>query len=185
MINDKGEALLADFGISRLDDKFFCSMDSIVQYGNCRWLARELLVGLGDKIPKPRPNERGAPPDEEYTRATSWSDMWSFGMTFIEVLSEKHPFAQLCFDIRVLWEIIEHKLPTRPTSRDLSDELWELVERCWDITPERRPSANDMKTQIETSLSRLHQPPNLTFTLLHPQSAPELLENAASVSSIR
>ena len=29
--------------------------------------------------------------------------------------------------------------PPRPTHRGLTDELWELIERCWDADPRKRP----------------------------------------------
>ena len=29
--------------------------------------------------------------------------------------------------------------PPRPSHPDLTDDLWELTERCWDADPRRRP----------------------------------------------
>ncbi|KAH8110215.1 kinase-like domain-containing protein [Phellopilus nigrolimitatus] len=170
LISDNENALLSDFGISRINSEVFTAVSSKLQHGNTRWLARELIFGLGGKEPKPRREEEISDDDAAYLKATTYSDMWSFGMTFIELLTEKIPFADGVgrLDAAVLMSIHSGTLPERPHVDEhdvlcLPDELWETVRRCWDSVPEKRPSASEMLVQLEKALRvpkvdvRLHE----------------------------
>ena len=63
LVNNNKEAVLADFGLSRLDRDMFNNFASTVDDGCLRWRAPELMFPE-DGIPKPSPA----------------SDMWAFGM---------------------------------------------------------------------------------------------------------
>ena len=65
MINEKHHALVADFGLSRLDSTFFNSLTSSLEHGCLRWQAPELLF----------PDENTIVP-----RPTPATDVWAFGM---------------------------------------------------------------------------------------------------------
>jgi serine/threonine protein kinase len=68
LVNDKGEALLCDFGLARLLEYSGCTTDNIV--GTARWMAPELIVsGPVLKLPQ----------------VTTCTDVWAFAMTALEV----------------------------------------------------------------------------------------------------
>lgn len=109
--------------------------------GSARWLAPELLEG---SIASP----------------TFPADTYSYAMAILELLTGKHPFANLKRDASVIHNIVVLKqMPTRPDLPDvkrwLSDNLWELMRKCWSADALARPLmsvvAAGMKS-IEASL---------------------------------
>lgn len=109
--------------------------------GSARWLAPELIEG---SIASP----------------TFPADTYSFAMAILELLTGKHPFANLKRDASVIHNIVVLKqIPTRPdlpeVKRWLSDDLWELMRKCWSSEALARPLmgvvAESMKN-IEASL---------------------------------
>jgi serine/threonine protein kinase len=109
--------------------------------GSARWLAPELIEG-------------------SITSPTYPADTYSFAMAMLELLTGRHPFANLKRDASVIHNIVVLKLmPTRPEASEvkrwLSDELWELMRRCWSPDAPARPPMSivtgDMK-KIEEGL---------------------------------
>ncbi|KLO08884.1 kinase-like protein, partial [Schizopora paradoxa] len=129
LVSDAGMAQLTDFGLSSVGDgmaHFGGSFSNSA--GNPRWLAPELLFpalyGLS-----------GNPTQE--------TDVYVFGMTALELFSGKVPFHDLT-DASVPLEVaIKGLKPARPgpisESRDLTDSIWELLEKCWQTDPLLRP----------------------------------------------
>ena len=68
-MNDKHEACIADFGLSRILEASGFTTKSVG--GTFRWMAHELLAPEGDSIPQ----------------VTAASDVWAFAMTVLEVRS--------------------------------------------------------------------------------------------------
>jgi serine/threonine protein kinase len=102
--------------------------------GSARWLAPELIEGTA---PSP----------------TYQSDIYSFGMTMLECVTLKHPYAHCKRDAMVIYEIVTAKrAPPRPQGDNieeyLTDEWWNAMESCWTDAP-RRPTM----TQIAGALS--------------------------------
>ena len=73
--------------------------------------------------------------------ATARSDTYSFAMLILECITEELPFSNIPRDVRVIEAIVSKKQrPPRPYGEhSVSDELWELMNRCWSIEPEERP----------------------------------------------
>ena len=73
LVNDKGDAQLADFGLSsvgNIGEGFSGSLSGSAATGNPRWLAPELMI----------------PIHSDASRTTSFeSDVYAFGMTALEV----------------------------------------------------------------------------------------------------
>jgi serine/threonine protein kinase len=74
LVNDKNEASIADFGLSRILETSGFTTKSIA--GTSRWMACELIA--------PEEEDEDHPP--ELTKAT---DVWAFAMTVIEVIEPK------------------------------------------------------------------------------------------------
>ncbi|TDL23005.1 kinase-like protein [Rickenella mellea] len=124
-------ACLGDFGLSRFRDFIESTLGSTTGNGTgtVRWQAPELLHNDND----------GA-----LVYASQESDMYSFGCVCIEVMTDEPPFAELKRDGAVVLAVSKGQKPQRPTgdcvSRGLNDSLWELMMRCWDDEPNRRPT---------------------------------------------
>ncbi|KDR73425.1 hypothetical protein GALMADRAFT_124495 [Galerina marginata CBS 339.88] len=130
LISKNGTARLSDFGLSKfLED---CGKAATATHSmNPRWFAPELL--------------HSAP-------VSTHSDVWSFGMVCLEILSGELPYSHITRDIAVLRELDNGKLPERPgriaTSQGLSDDMWDLMEKCWQTKPASRPSISDIKVAM-------------------------------------
>lgn len=99
---------------------------------NTRWFAPELLRNGG--------------------AVSTRSDVWSFAMVCLELMTGQPPYSNIPRDNTVLRELDHGKIPDRPgravTSRGLSDELWALLCKCWHKKPESRPSAATVKSRL-------------------------------------
>jgi len=93
-----------------------------------RWMSPELLdpdqFGRGDGRP------------------TKDSDCYALGMVILEVLTSKPPFLN-DNNLIVMRKIIEGERPGRPQGKRevwFTEDLWEMLERCWSPQPEERPA---------------------------------------------
>lgn len=170
LISDNRQALLADFGISRIDSERFADISLKVQHGNTRWLAPELLLGSKGQNPKPRSeddsNLEALQRDRKVVlKASKHTDVWSFGMTVLEVLTNARPYAKYCNDAFVIIQLYNRILPERPDIRGengeaaLSDGVWTTVSHCWREIPEDRPKASKLRRELTKAAKKCsHQP---------------------------
>lgn len=109
-------------------------MSTSVQYGNIRWLARELIFGIGDRQPKPWNRTDDRDTNEDYVKASVQTDMWSFGMTILEILTDENPFHEYANDYVAAMQIYDRILPTEPAAADKfgnvgpPSELWDGIQ---------------------------------------------------------
>ena len=76
------------------------------------------------------------------SRPTKESDCYALGMVTYEVLSGKAPFAASANFI-VMRKVIDGERPERPEGVQglwFTDELWEILNRCWEALSKSRPS---------------------------------------------
>jgi len=76
---------------------------------------------------------------------TTYSDTYSFAMLVLECITEEAPFSNLFRDTDVAHaRFVKKRCPPRPGGRGskgrVSDKLWDLMERCWSIKPDDRPT---------------------------------------------
>ncbi|KAJ8584512.1 kinase-like protein [Rhizopogon salebrosus TDB-379] len=126
------KACLTDFGLSTvlggpLNDRTV--EGSTVRYGAIRWTAPELLQ-LHDRPADVKP--------------TAQNDMYSFGRVMFHVFTLRVPWDDID-DYQVFHKILARKEITRPeilpTTRDITDARWNVIELCWSVDPSSRPSA--------------------------------------------
>ena len=105
-------------------------MSSCGQGGTVRWMSPERLdpktFGLKD------------------SRPTKASDCYALGMVVYEVLSGHEPFYQHGVYV-VPVKVFKGERPERPQEvegRWFTDEIWEILERCWKSNPSDRPGIN-------------------------------------------
>ncbi|KAK1216148.1 hypothetical protein PQX77_021227 [Marasmius sp. AFHP31] len=136
LINAEGNPLLADFGLSKMVEDmtstpFTQSNGAANLY---RWFAPEIYIGNG--------------------AVSLSSDVYSFAMTVLELLTHTHPFAQFRHPPEVVLSVANGRNPKRPThprvkERGLDDNLWKLMEECWDRTPSARPGIDEVLQRLE------------------------------------
>jgi len=143
-VDGTGRARLADFGLAVVTQ----SLDSVqsvdVQRGHtARWTAPEVL----DEKP--------------YSKET---DIFSFAMVMIEVRHGRYTTCQTSVDRRfvsmqaftgaipfsggsplaAITHITQGRRPPRPTHSTFTEDLWGLMQRCWDHDPHLRPEVSEV-----------------------------------------
>jgi serine/threonine protein kinase len=123
-----------------------------------RWRAPELMSG---------------PALERVTKA---SDVYAFAMTVIEVcfyhLSHKRsdakklsqitsgqvPFSHIRNDASVVYAVVSGGRPKRQHCPQVNDDIWAILEKCWDADPDKRPSIGILLRFIESQAATFPSP---------------------------
>jgi len=134
LVDDMGHARLADFGLAAVAPDFG-SPGSVRDGHAVRWAAPEIL-------------DRGRPVCKE-------SDIYSFGMVVIEAFTGKAPFYGVA-PTTVAVGVLSGKRPTRPTHQSLTNDIWEMIERCWDKDLQHRPDISEVVHCLQTALALQH-----------------------------
>ncbi|KAL4068811.1 kinase-like domain-containing protein [Scleroderma yunnanense] len=168
LISDDGRALLTDFGFSRLENSSF----SISSYthdkvrGSIRWIAPEVLDGKDSK------------------ELRAGADVWSFGMTVLELFTRADPFCGLSQVCAIMAKIVRGP-PDRPSDEDtcrrLTDEWWNLCFACWNSDPFSRPTMLRIVHQI-TEITRSRK--NSTDTITEPFETAEVTDKSFARYSV-
>ncbi|RIB01479.1 kinase-like domain-containing protein [Gigaspora rosea] len=123
LINDDGCAKISDFGVSKLADM---SYNHNQIYGIIPYVAPEVL---------------------EHGHYTKQSDIYSLGMIMWEVINGCKPFCDREYDAFLILEII---YGLRPKFIDgTPQELIDLIEKCWNYIPSKRPTANEIMNDLD------------------------------------
>ncbi|KII95384.1 hypothetical protein PLICRDRAFT_99108 [Plicaturopsis crispa FD-325 SS-3] len=135
MINQFGQPLLSDFGVSRMVEDMtgvpFTHSTGVNE--SYRWFAPEMLIGEGS--------------------FSTASDIYSFAMTMLELLTHDRPFSRIKHTTEVVIHTSRGRRPQRPNDpsveeRGLSDDLWEIMKRCWAENPKERPSIQEVLSAL-------------------------------------
>ncbi|EIM89601.1 kinase-like protein, partial [Stereum hirsutum FP-91666 SS1] len=139
LVDDNHQAILADFGISRLLDdtltiRSHASLTGSLN-GTFRWMAPECLSG---------------------TRAKKSSDVYSFAITAWEIFSGEVPFFGIYEPLLAKAVVDNGERPKRPgrLDKEENDSLWKLMESCWDGDPSARPSFVSIQDTMKYDLPR-------------------------------
>ncbi|OCH92666.1 kinase-like protein, partial [Obba rivulosa] len=141
LIDARGEACLTDFGLATLSYSNKLPTGSAGR-GCLRYMAPELMdpesIGLGKAT------------------LSLQSDIYSFGMTMWEIFSGDIPFSDCRQDATVILRVCKGERPKRllgtTTSAELPNGIWELIQRCWQPDPEKRPEVADILECVESVL---------------------------------
>ena len=169
MINQDGQACLADFGLTAIvsDPAYPTTFNSSVNAGTARWMSPERLNPIQFGVKDGRP--------------TKESDFYSLGMVVLEVLSGQVPFVEDLSDFTAMQKILDGGRPERPQGVEgvcFTDELWGMLQRCWLSWPTDRPTAEGvLKCLSHVSLN------DLQIVLLRSGVESRLIHSAISVAS--
>lgn len=142
VISDNFEPLIADFGMAKILQNVtgvpFTQSKGISE--SYRWFAPELATEPGE--------------------LSTYSDVFSFAMTILELMTGEQPFAEIRRTPEVLLKLVAGSRPRRPidprvAERGLNDTIWQLLERCWAAgqAPADRPSIQQVYEVLEVLAS--------------------------------
>ncbi|KAL5514114.1 hypothetical protein ACEPAG_2875 [Sanghuangporus baumii] len=135
LINQKGDLLLADFGLSKVMENVtgvqITHTSGISE--SYRWSAPELC-------------------SDPYILTTA-SDVFAFAMTVIELMTGEAPYSHIKRNSEVLIKMGGGERPLRPEGteiieRGLDDKLWNLLIRCWAADLAERPTIHEVITEL-------------------------------------
>ncbi|KIM42498.1 hypothetical protein M413DRAFT_444900, partial [Hebeloma cylindrosporum] len=139
LISANGVAHLTNYGMSKIRQEH--GQDISTPLDNIRWCAPELV---------------------RESSSSTQSDVWSYGMTCLQLLSGKVPYSEISQDIRVIRALDKGELPNRPrtdaTVGGLSESVWLLLRRCWRIDPRSRPTISVVKAALQRIREELNVP---------------------------
>ncbi|KAE9393764.1 kinase-like protein [Gymnopus androsaceus JB14] len=134
LVNDELKCCLADFGLSVVaaESEAWTISSSTANgiRGAVRWLAPEYLD-----------------PEESVQSQTS-RDVYAFGCTIVEIISQKIPFHDSRNDYAIMNRVIMGRRPDRPESIWCTDRLWSLTGKCWAHNPDDRPSVDEIHAKL-------------------------------------
>jgi serine/threonine protein kinase len=143
MIRDDGTPQIMDAGLSLIVSRADFTNASVC--GPCRWMPPEVLEPSDDL-------EYDIDADSDTDNIfpfSRWSDVYSFGMTVLEVLTGKAPYHHRRYDTVVILDIIHGTPPPRPAKEVVSDGLWTMLHHCWKPLPESRPPVRGVELWLE------------------------------------
>ncbi|KIO21539.1 hypothetical protein M407DRAFT_218120 [Tulasnella calospora MUT 4182] len=131
LVNDNYRAVFCDFGLARLyEDSGFGRLETSTGFkGSIRWCSPELING------QPR---------------TSSSDVYAWAWLVWEIMTGELPYQGTSADYAIMLKIFEGPRPHIDGEFRLGDclQVWELMTRCWEATPEERPTSDMCRTAI-------------------------------------
>ncbi|KAG1859313.1 kinase-like domain-containing protein [Suillus subalutaceus] len=140
LIDEDGNALLADFGLSRLladhETSFFQSHGP----GAIRWAAPEIIPLNPDT-----PNGEVSKPNKE-------SDIYSFGCIMMQVLSGQPPYSHILSEHTVTVAKFQGTPPRQPPA--IADVHWRYIDRCLSLDVDTRPLVDEVLEYIEVEYDR-------------------------------
>ena len=71
------------------------------------------------------------------------ADIYSFGMTLYSIIYNKIPFNEIKQRTKIILEILRGKRPVLNDENELKS-LNELIKRCWDAEPDKRPNFEEI-----------------------------------------
>lgn len=124
LVGEDGVAKLTDFGLSDFRKNKHVNKDK-GSIGAYRWKAPECLAG---------------------EPATFESDIYSFGMCIIEIVSGEFPWGMSLPDAAVKFHVKRGKLPPRPSGFD--DDEWVIVQQMCCFNPQERIDVASVVVQL-------------------------------------
>ncbi|RHZ67590.1 hypothetical protein Glove_300g128 [Diversispora epigaea] len=121
------------------------TLSYITDFGLCKPVTENDPENIYGVIPYMAPEtlSRG-----EYTKA---SDIYSFGMVMLEVLTSYPPYYNTPHDVNLVIKIREGLKPE--IKCEIPQFLREIMEKCWNFEPLNRPTAEELKSQLEKYIS--------------------------------
>ncbi|KAG9029682.1 hypothetical protein FRB95_005023 [Tulasnella sp. JGI-2019a] len=132
LVNDGGSAVLSDFSLSKSMEPD-TMMSQTGSQSSLRWWA---------------------PETQNHQTLSSHTDVYSWAMTALQIVSGHEPYYNIKAIGQLVSAINKHITPKRSDYDDSgellkNDRLWSLLEACWNADPKKRPSMDQVVTELE------------------------------------
>lgn len=159
-MNDDGEALLCDFGLSRVRHEKTRTLTGTRAGGSLRYLAPELIFS------------------DDHLRSNEASDIYALAMTFLALGTLQHPFTDIPNEQRAIRAAEQGRRPSQPEAlgclgMDQTSYLWLSMEMMWHHEPRVRPGVDYILSHL---LTLALDPPQLQSQPSHQDSEPSEVE---------
>lgn len=149
MISDDGTPQIMDAGLSLIVSRADFTVASLC--GPCRWMPPEVLDPSDEYDEyEPDSDSGNTATVADASPFTKQSDIYSLGMTILEVSTGKAPYHHRRYDTVVILDIIRGTPPPRPATESVSEGLWKLLQCCWESSPMCRPTARIVELWLDT-----------------------------------
>jgi serine/threonine protein kinase len=124
LINERCEALIADFGTTRSE----CDAGTLTSdTGTVHYAAPEMY--------------------KEAAYFSNEVDVFSFGLIMCEILTGRPVFAYSMMPFPIMRKVLTGNMPVIPAR--VGTAMQSLIARCWSMTPEDRPSFDDILKEFQ------------------------------------
>ncbi|TDL18930.1 kinase-like protein [Rickenella mellea] len=128
LIDNNGVAMITDFGRCKIMDDFDYSASVMT---HAAYVAPEIFR------------------DEHINSVTFRSDVWSLGMTALELFSGTKPLWRGERPIRIFHLVINREQPQPVDYPDFPGRYWEAFQNCWEFSPTDRPNADTILQRLQ------------------------------------
>jgi hypothetical protein len=151
VVNEDHRLLLIDFGVAKVEQIQTVVTSAGESHGTIRWMAPEIFRGSGLST---RTDTYAFAMTCLEVRLYLKAPAWDINGAYQKIFSGTHPFPHIERDVQVLFVVgVENRRPERPKgladARGLNDDLWRLIESCWDQDPLTRPSMSNVLLQLD------------------------------------
>ena len=131
---------VSDFGLSKVKERSSTLSNQTPNMGTARWMAPEMILFFDD-------DGRAKTSDcEESLRYPFKTDVHSFAMVCYEILTGRPPFSSVEYTSEVKKKVLHGDRPQLPSQ--CPSKLKALIEKCWSVKPETRPSFGDICEEL-------------------------------------
>ncbi|KAF8999841.1 hypothetical protein BDQ17DRAFT_1360497 [Cyathus striatus] len=168
LVDDDIHCVISDFGQSELKSEVCRISGMPLPGGTLRWQAPELLLGHGE--------------------LTSAVDIYAYAISCIEVLSFGQLPWPLSDDDAVRYLVLKEKSRPRIPAACTLSPMQELIRKCWDSKPERRPSFAAIALEQRWMLQAMEKEEAIALLQHHQMRAPTaeeyFLSRSRGISSL-
>jgi serine/threonine protein kinase len=84
-------------------------------------------------------------------------DVWSYAMVLYEITTNQIPYNHCQNQVQISREVCDKKeKPTFPKDREIDPTLRDLMNRCWNLDPQQRPSFSHIVQTLRDAKDFLH-----------------------------
>ncbi|CAE6335724.1 unnamed protein product [Rhizoctonia solani] len=143
LIDSSGRACICDFGLSRFIEDLKSA--DVSCSGTMRWMAPEQLIA-------------------DTMMVSLSADIFSWGMLALELMTGTKPWSDIKNDYSVVPKVVSRLRPSRPHAHSKlcklrkerpecvclveDDELWKLIQHCWEHDPDQRPNITELRAAL-------------------------------------